>query len=217
MESQHHEELIIEPEWRWEFRHLRRVLESAPGVAFSGFLSRGPGVFIQFGEPHRRVSPGGFPHTQAEQEGVDTLILGDAHPARLPPQLPEAIYQLVVQQGRSLVVVAGPNMAAWSRHPRLSALLPVDLYPSSSGSQEGPVPVQISLEGLQTPFFFAPADAPSVRRWPALPPMDQIYAPMRKKPATVTLRYGLMRGSRPRGRCDQSTPWISAFCRRPDT
>lgn len=187
VESHHHEVLVIEPEWRWEFRYLRRVLESDPSFAFSGFLARGPGVYIQFGEPHRRVSLGGFPRTKAELEGFDTLILGDLNPARLPPQLPEAFYELVAHNGRSVVVIAGPNIGSWRRHPRLAALLPVELYPSSSGPLEGPVPVQVSVEGHASPFFFAPEGAASVRRWPQLPPLDQIYAPLRKKPGATIL------------------------------
>lgn len=187
VESHFHEVLLLETEWRWEFRYLRRVLENDPSFAFSGFLSRGSGLYIQFGEPRRRVNLGGFPRTAAELEGFDTLLLGDVHPDRMPPQLPDACHELVVQQGKSLVVIAGPNLAAWGRHPRLASLLPVELYPSSSGAVEGPVPVRISLEGQSSPFFYAPPGRGSLRGWTQLPALDQIYAPVRKKPAATVL------------------------------
>ncbi len=187
VESHYHEVLLLEPEWRWEFRYLRRVLEDDPSFAFSGFLSRGSGLYIQFGEPRRRVNLGGFPRTAAELEGFDTLLLGDVHPDRMPPQLLDACHELVVQRGKSLVVIAGPNIAVWGRHPRLASLLPVELYPSSSGAVEGPVPVQISLEGQSSPFFYAPPGRGSLRGWKQLPALDQIYAPVRKKPAATVL------------------------------
>ncbi len=186
VESEFHDLLLVEPEWRWSFRFLRRVIESDPGFAFSGFLSRGAGVFIQFGEPRRRVNLTGFPRSQAEIEGFDTIILGDVRPDELPPQLITALVNLVTERGQSLVVVAGPRMGAWMRYPDLAALLPVELLPSG-GLVQGPIPVQISDEARQTSFFFAPDGKTSLARWQQLPDMDQIYAPLRKKPAATVL------------------------------
>lgn len=187
VESRRHEVLVIEPRWRWSFRFLRRVLESDPNFVFTGFLSRGPGVFIQFGEPERRTSLGGFPRSRAELQGFDTLILGDAHPSDLPGQLPRALHQLVTEDGKSLVVIAGPNLRAWRNHPLLSELLPVELYPDGRGLVSGPLSVSLSLDGRDSPFFYTPEGGSSERSWSNLPPLAQIYAPERKKPAATIL------------------------------
>lgn len=183
----HHEVLMIDMQWRWEFRYLRRVIESDPGFAFSGFLSRGPGAFVQFAEPHRRVQLAGFPRTLSDLHGFDVVILGDVDPALLPSALPDALYRHVVEHGKSLVVIAGPESANWRRHPRLSALLPVEWSPQGATQHEGPVPVRLSSEGRESPFFYAPEGSSSLRRWPRLPPLDQIYAPLRKKPGATVL------------------------------
>lgn len=195
VESEFHDILMIEPEWRWSFRHLRRVIEGDPGFAYSAFLSRGPGVFVQFGDPRRRVNLTGFPRSQAELEGFDTIILGDVRPGSLPPALIPALIDLVTERGKSLVVIAGPDIGSWLSHPELAALLPVEVVPGG-GLTAGPVPVRISDEARPTPFFFAPDGQTSLQRWRQLPDMDQIYAPQRKKPAaTVLLESPAMRNS----------------------
>jgi hypothetical protein len=186
VESEFHDILMIEPEWRWSFPFLRRVLERDPAFAFSGFLSRGSGVFIQFGEPKRRVHLAGFPRSLAELEGFDTIILGDVRPGDLPPALIVALSAFVTERGKSLVVVAGPRMGTWLRYPGLASLLPVELLPGG-GLIEGPAPVRISDEARSSAFFFAPDGNTSLTRWRQLPDMDQIYAPLRKKAAATVL------------------------------
>ncbi len=186
VESQFHDLLVIEPEWRWHFPYLRRVVEDDPAFAFSAFLSRGSGVFVQFGEPQRRVNLSGFPRSLAELEGFDTLILGDVRPEELPPSLAAALPLFVAERGKSLVVVAGPRIATWLRYPDLAALLPVELTPGS-GLLDGPIAVRIADEARQSAFFFAAPGESSLLRWQQLPDMDQIYAPQRKRPAATVL------------------------------
>jgi hypothetical protein len=142
---------------------------------------------MQSGEPDRRVHLGGFPQSKAELEGFDTIVLGDVELGRLPPPVVGALRDLVVEEGKSLVLIAGPRTAAWRRYADLAALLPVELAPSASVPMEGPVPIRISLEGEASTFFYAPPGAPSIRRWPELPPMDRLYPPLRKRPAATIL------------------------------
>ena len=186
VETAFHDILMVETEWRWSFPFLRRVIEGDPAFAFSGFLSRGAGVFIQFGEPRRRVNLTGFPRSLAELEGFDTVIFGDVRPDELPPALITALPVFVTERGKSLVLVAGPHMGAWLRHPSLASLLPVELLPGG-GLVDGPVPVRISDEARSSAFFFAPDGRATLTRWRQLPDMDQIYAPLRKKPAATIL------------------------------
>src|SRR5262249_9971408 len=47
----------------------------------------------------------------------------------------------------------------------------------------GPVQVQITTEGARSPFFLQPGSATST----SLPTLDQIYPPLRKKPAATVL------------------------------
>lgn len=176
-----HEVLILEDTWRWEFKFLRRIFEDDPSFSFTAFLARGGNAFVHFGEGERRVKLAGFPQGQADLDGFDTIILGDVNPRRWPKGLATAIHRGVVDGGKALVLVAGPNLGQLAASSEINALLPVEVGPDSARPVEGPVEVRVSREGLRSPFFFAPSPAT------ALPPLDQIYPPLRKRPAATVL------------------------------
>lgn len=186
VESRNNEVLFLEDTWRWEFKFLRRIFEKDPHFNFTGFLSRGPGLYMQFGEPDRRVALGGFPQTRTELSWFDTIVIGDVSPQRWPKNLPAALHDLVVEEGKSLIVIAGPNLARLAKIPELESLLPVEITPDSAKPVPGPVLTQISMDGRSSPLFFHPGGADRPNR-PELPPLDQIYAPLRKRPAATIL------------------------------
>src|SRR6185295_3414667 len=121
------EVLILEDSWRWDFKYLRRVLEDDPSFRFTALVARGGGAFVQFGDPQRRNRLGGFPQSRAEIAGFDTFILGNVDPRHWPRGLAPAIAELVTEEGKSLVVIAGPNLAQFGEVPELNTLLPVEL------------------------------------------------------------------------------------------
>jgi hypothetical protein len=176
------EVLVLEDSWRWGFKFLRRVLEDDPSFTMTAFLPRG-GASMQFGEPGRRVNLGAFPQTRAELEWFDIIVLGDVNPTRWPRGLGQGIEQLVTEEGKSLIVIAGPNLVHWLESAELAALLPVEVVPQSGRPIEGPVAVRVTREGEATPFFsLAPVTDGS-----PLPSMNQVYPPLRKKPAATIL------------------------------
>lgn len=180
------EVLFLEDNWRWEFKFLRRIFEDDPGFTLTAFLSRGESAFVQLAEPDRRTKVTGFPQSRAELAGFDTLVLGSADPRRWPRGFANVLQQLVEEDGKSLIVIGGPNLGQMAAHPALAALLPVQLSPESAAPVPGPVAVRVTPEGLASPFFAAPGGAPE-SYWAALPPVDQIYPPLRKKPAATAL------------------------------
>lgn len=185
VESDRNEVLMLEPTWRWEFKFLRRVFEDDPHFSFSAFLSRGPGVVMQVGEPERRAALGGYPQSRAELSAFDTFILGNVAPAVWPQSLPEALHRLVVEEGKSLIVIAGPDIGRLAQNPYLAALLPVELGLQSGQPVAGPLAVRVGLEGAASPAFYNPSGQSWAARWPDLPPMDRLYPPLRKKPAAT--------------------------------
>jgi hypothetical protein len=184
VESRRNEVLLLEDTWRWDFKFLRRVFESDPSFSFTAFISRGPGIYMQFGEPDRRVNLAGYPQTRAELAWFDTIVLGDVKPGRWPKALTSAIHDLVEDEGRSLIVIAGPNIRALAEVPEIDGLLPVEVVGATARPVEGPVAVRLSLEASTSPMFFSP---PASGQWSHLPPMDQVYAPLRKRPAATVL------------------------------
>lgn len=190
-----HEVLVLEDTWRWEFKFLRRIFEDDPSFSLTAMVSRPGGSVVQIGEAERRVSLAGMPTSRAELDWFDLYVLGDVRPDRWPRGMVSALAALVRDEGKSLVVVAGPNIAAIAAIPELAALLPVEVTRDSGTPLEGPVEVRVAREGVSTPFF---ANPPAVVGQAAavdgaavgaggLPTLDQIYPPLRKRPAATVL------------------------------
>jgi hypothetical protein len=179
-----HEVLVLEDTWRWEFKFLRRVLEEDPSFRFTGLLSRGGGAFMQFASPDRRAQLVGFPQERGQLSIFDTVVVGDVDPRHWPRDFAPALRHLVADEGKSLVVLAGPNLLHWVEAPDLMALLPVEITRETANPVAGPVPVRISSDGARSPFFLQPGGSDSSA---ALPALDQIYPPLHKKSAATVL------------------------------
>ncbi len=184
-----YEVLILEDTWRWEYKYLHRLFEEDPSFRFTALLSRGSKAYAQFGSPDRRVNLVGFPQGRGELEGFDAFFLGDVVPSRWPRGLAPALAQLVTEEGRSLVVIAGPGLANLLEFPELHALLPVELTPDSGKPAEGPIDVRLRPDSTSSPLFFQLRGEPD-----ALPPVDRVYPALRKRPgATVLLEAAKQR------------------------
>src|SRR5262249_9713111 len=149
-----YEVLILEDSWRWEYKFLHRLFEDDPSFRFTAFLARGRRTYAQFASPDNRVKLIGPPHGRAHLEGSDTVLPGGVEPARWPRELAPALARLVTDEGRSLVVIAGPNVARLAAVPELNALLPVELTKQSGNPVEGPVAVRLRPDAASSPFFF---------------------------------------------------------------
>lgn len=196
--------LILEDTWRWEFKFLRRLLEDDPSFNLTAFLSRGGGAFVQFGEPERRVKLGGFPHSRRELDGFDTFLLGDLNPQTWPRGLARHIHDAVTDGGKSLVVLAGPHLGEWINVGELARLLPVELTRQSGTPVSGRIDLRVTPEGESSNWFsLSPGSASGGREPPGvssatdspdasftpthLPPVEQVYPVLRKRPAATVL------------------------------
>ncbi len=175
--------LFLEDTWRWEYKFLHRLFEDDPSFRFTALLARGGGAFTQFGSPDRRVNMIGFPQSRSDLEGFDLFFLGDVDPARWPPRLASGLAHLIEEEGKSLVVIAGPQLARMAQVPELHALLPIEIVPASSKPLAGPIPIRLRPDAAASPFFFQV----SPEQIDALPPLDQIYPPLRKRPGATVL------------------------------
>lgn len=191
-----HEVLVLEDTWRWEFKFLRRIFEDDPNFSFTAMVSRPGGSVVQIGESDRRVSLAGMPSSRSELDWFDMFVVGDVKPRRWSRGMASSLASLVRDEGKSLVIVAGPNISEIAETPELAALLPVEVTRESGTPIDGPVEVRVSREGVLTPFFAnppalgggkAPAGAKSPIGPGGLPTLDQIYPPLRKKPAATVL------------------------------
>jgi hypothetical protein len=176
-----YEILVLEDTWRWEYKFLQRLYEDDPNFRFTALLSRGKGTFAQFASPDRRVHLIGFPQNYAEMEAFDLFFLGDVDVTRWPRALPSALARLVAEEGKSLVVMAGPNLAKIAEVPELSNLLPVEIGEESGTPTEGPIEVRLRPEAASSPFFF------QIRAGDSLPAIDRVYPAIRKRAGASVL------------------------------
>lgn len=178
-----YEILILENTWRWEYKFLHRLFEDDPSFRFTAFLARGRGTYTQFGSPDRRVNLIGPPQGRADLQGFDTFILGDVDPTRWPRGLAASLTQLVQDEGKSLVLIAGPNLSRFTDVPELHALLPVELTRESGQPVEGPIDVRMRPDASSSPFFFQLRAGDNDK----LPALDQVYPALRKRPGATVL------------------------------
>ncbi|MCE9605998.1 MAG: VWA domain-containing protein [Planctomycetia bacterium] len=177
------EVLILEDRWRWEFKYLKRVLEDDPSFNLTALLARGSGAFLQMGEPEAKADLGAFPQNRAEIDRFDCIVLGDVRPTRWPAGLSGALADAVIEDGKSLIMVAGPSLGELAQIAELQSLLPVELSVDSAAPVEGPLEVRLTPDGAASGLF---ADGGRVGT-AAMPSVDRIYAPLRKKPAASVL------------------------------
>ena len=182
-----HEVLILEDTWRWEFKYLRRVLEDDPSFNLTAFLARGRASYVQFSEPERGVSLAGFPEGPAEIDWFDIIVLGNVDPDRWSRRLASAIADSVVERGKSLIIIAGPDVGRLARIRELGPLFPVEIGARTGVPIEGPVSLRINAEAGATPYFSVRPETHQMLPAQALPPVDRIYAPIRKRPAATVL------------------------------
>jgi hypothetical protein len=180
--------LILDDNWRWEFKYFRRVIEDDPSFSFTALLARGAGgragsgaMYAQFTEADRKVNLAGFPQSANDLSWFDVIVLGDVNPRRWPPGLAAGLARMVKDEGKSLAVIAGPNLARLAEVPELSALLPVEATTETASPIDGPIEVRVTREGAATPWFNN-LSAPG-----ALPALDRVYPPLRKRPAATIL------------------------------
>jgi len=192
--DQRHDILILEDSWRWEFKYLRRLLEDDPSFNLTALLSRGGSAFVHFGEPDRKVQLGGFPNSRSELDGFDTIVLGNVNPRNWPRGFARLLQNAVTEGGKSLIVLAGPQLGTWLDVPELTQLLPVELTRDSGTPVSGQIDLRITPEGTAATWFSMLPGRSSGEPAPGagstqqvLPPLEHIYPAMRKRPAAAIL------------------------------
>jgi len=116
--------LLVERLPRWEFRHLKPVLERDDSVELRTVLQESDPEYVQ----EDRTALPRFPTTRDELFQYDVVILGDVDPAYFNPQSLDHLREFVGERGGGLLLIGGSRFdpAAFGRTP-LEALLPVEV------------------------------------------------------------------------------------------
>lgn len=179
--------LLVERAPRWEYRHLKGVLERDRTVELRTVLQESDLAF----EEEDRTALDRFPPTREELFAYDVILFGDVDLQYLNPGALDHVYEFVADQGGGIVFVAGEthNPIDYAGTP-LEALLPIQLQdvatPSAPPTQ--PFRLELTRAGAAHPIFqLETGDRPLEEVWGGLPGMYWSLEAGRRKPGASVL------------------------------
>jgi len=180
--------LLVERAPRWEFRHLKGVLERDPTVIVQTVLQESDAGY----DVDDRTAIPVFPVSQAELDAFDVLILGDVDLSYLHPGALEAVCKFVGDRGGGLILIAGDrhNPSSLAATP-LEELLPVEWEeggPVIEASPRDGFLIEPTRQGRAMPMFqLADRGDVSDDVWPDLPGLHWAYRVRPKRPGALVL------------------------------
>lgn len=188
--------LLVERLPRWEFRHVKPVLERDESVELRTVLQESDPEYVQ----EDRTALPRFPTTRDELFQYDVVILGDVDPAYFNPQSLDHLREFVSERGGGLLFIGGARFdpVAFGRTP-LEALLPVEIdsvaVPTETDLRKG-FRLERTPEGRVHPLLRLTDDASRADViWAALPEMNWfLRCDRRKTGAQVLATHSQLRG-----------------------
>ena len=181
--------LLVERAPRWEFRHLKPLLERDEMIDLKTVLQDSDVDFIQ----EDRTALAGFPTQKAELEAFDIIILGDVDLSYFNPQSLVDLQSFVSELGGGLLLIAGEkhNPQAFRGTP-LEALCPVALesltLPDLDVKQGAGFKLEPTPEGRAQPFLrLDDQTTDPAALWLALPELHWAWNVTKRKPGAVAL------------------------------
>ncbi len=181
--------LLVERAPRWEFRHLKPLLERDEMVELKTVLQDSDVDFIQ----EDRTALPGFPPQLSELEAFDVVILGDVDLSQINPQSLGHLRSFVSEQGGGLILIAGEkhNPRSFAGTP-LEALCPVPLdalsLPDIAVTQGAGFRLEPTPEGRTQAFLrLDDQTGDPAELWRSLPELYWAWNLSKSKPGAVTL------------------------------
>ena len=181
--------LLVERAPRWEFRHLKPLLERDEMIDLKTVLQDSDIDFVQ----EDRTALAGYPTQQDELEKFDVVILGDVDLSFFNPQSFAHLRSFVAEQGGGLLLIAGEkhNPKSFLGTP-LEVLCPVDLETLTLPAREVTLGLGFQLEPTpegRTQTFLRLDDqmADPAALWRSLPDLHWAWNVGKCKPGAVTL------------------------------
>jgi uncharacterized membrane protein len=176
--------LLVERAPRWEYRHLKAVLERDETIALQTVLQESDLTF----DREDRTALNRFPSTTDELFQYDVVIFGDVDLEYLNPGALDNLQEYVTRRGGGMIFIAGPhhNPLDYAGTP-LEDLLPVDLASVSlpPRSTQG-FRLELTRAGDTSPIFQIGSADPS-EVWGRLPEMNWWIEAAQRKPGASVL------------------------------
>ncbi len=174
--------LYIEGPPRWEFKFIKRAVQTEKTFKLAAYVRAADGAFLRFGEGEG-AGMAAMPALTAEAlEKHTVVILGDLPAAALPAGAAAALRSFV-EKGGGLLFLGAANAygeAGWAAEPAFRELLPAVSQPGAR-MVEGHSSVAVPPAGLTHP---------ALRQWfdgRELPPVLSVWRPVEASPFATVL------------------------------
>lgn len=181
--------LLVERAPRWEFRHLKPLLERDEMVELKTVLQDSDVDFIR----EDRTALPGFPPEERALDAFDVVILGDVDLSQFNPSSLVHLRSFVSEQGGGLILIAGEkhNPKSFAGTP-LEALCPVPLdaisLPSPATTAAAGFRLEPTPEGRTQAFLrLDDQSGDPAALWRSLPELYWAWNVPKTKPGAVTL------------------------------
>lgn len=187
--------LLVEREPRWEFRHLKPLLERDPAVQLHTVLQS-----ADLSYPAEDVT--GLPRFPVSRDvlfSYDVVIIGDIDLEYLSAGALAHLREFVAERGGGLILIAGPAFNPHSyRETPLSELLPVEPGSQETAAERSadiPFRPRPTVEGrTRAALRLTGSSDEQDRMWESLPPLFWLQETGRRKPgAQVLLEHPTLR------------------------
>lgn len=189
--NQEYRILYFEGEPRWEYKFLRRAVDSDEDLGIATLLRVSPNKFYRQGIDSAEQLQDGFPTTRDELFGYDALIIGSVEAASLSEEQQIMIRDFVSDRGGSLLMLAGPSglgNGGWGQST-IADVLPARLPATTTDSfHRKKAAVTLTAQGADSQMLrFAAAADENRDAWRELPEVADYQLTGSLKPAAVTL------------------------------
>jgi uncharacterized membrane protein len=176
--------LLVERAPRWEYRHLKALLERDTNVELRTVLQESDLEHQQ----EDRTALTGFPATRDDLFAYDVLILGDVDLQYLNPGALELVREFVGTRGGGLILIAGErhNPQAFRGTP-LEALIPVELADIRRPSAPTVFAVVPARAGSDHPLLRLGDDSRKPEFWERLPALHWSLETRIREPAGLAV------------------------------
>ncbi len=180
--------LLVDRLPRWEYRHLKSVLERDPAISLQSVLQESDSGYAD----EDRSALRRFPVVRDELFAYDVVILGDVNLAYLGPTALDDLRAFVAERGGGLVMIAGEEHNPFNyRGTPLEDLLPVSIGFESDAvapsASTGFVPTLTPAGNLRAALRLADQAAENHLVWGNLPPLYWCAVTGPRKPGAETL------------------------------
>ncbi len=182
--------LYIDGEPRWEYKFIRRALESDSTLDLHTLLWVSDNKFYRQGIETSSQLAEGFPVTKEELFSYDAIIIGSVAAPRFNETQQKIIFDFVNDRGGSLIMLAGRHGLAeggWG-NSQVGQLLPARLKEVQNSFVREPAQAQLTSSGISSTMLkFAENEDDNFELWQSLPPLSDYQTLGTLRPAASTL------------------------------